>query len=45
MSPEARHSEDAQWIFDEEEDDVLAVGLFWVIASFIPWEMMADNKV
>ena len=30
MSPEARHLEDTQWLFDEGEDDMTIVSLFQI---------------
>lgn len=43
MSPEARHLDDAQWIFDDEED-MTPVGLFRLRTLSIPSETVAKNK-
>lgn len=41
MSPEARHLEDTQWIFDEKEADMTIVSLFQIRTLSASWEIVA----
>lgn len=44
MSLGAKHLDDAQWIFDDEEDDMTIVGLFQIRILSILWEIVAERK-
>lgn len=44
MSSEARHLDDAQWIFDDDETDMTIVGLFRIRTLSLPWDIVAKSK-